>query len=228
MTAELAATVAKWLPLVGRGFLMNLLVSVLAMALGTALGFPLGLGQNAARAPVRRLCRLITQFFRNAPWLVLVFYSVFLLPFELRLAGGLVPVPGWLKATVGLALPVMGNVSEIVRGGIQSVPWGQWESARSLAFSPRRTLWSIILPQCLKRMVPPWMNLYAVLTMATPLMSVAGVEEALTLTRYALSAEGRNELMLPMYGLLLLAFFAWCYPIARWTARLERRFAVKT
>jgi polar amino acid transport system permease protein len=221
------ATMAKWAPLIFSGFLFNLLVSVLSMALGTAMGLALGLAQVALFRPVRSFAWLATQFFRNAPWLVLLFYAMLLLPFELQLFGLRVPLPGWLKSVVGLSLPVMANVSEIVRGGVQSIPLGQWESAESLAFSRRQILWSIILPQAVKRMIPPWMNLYAILTMATSLISIVGVEDGVSLTRAALAAEGRTELFMPMYLMLLLMFFAYCYPIARWTAALERRFAVK-
>lgn len=229
-TAEapgLFAVLWKWAPLIGRGFLLNILISVLAMALGTVTGVALGLGQISPIAPWRRIAQFVTQFFRNAPWLVLLFYCILLLPYVLRIGDLVIPLPAWIKATVGLALPVMGNVAEIVRGGVQSLPQAQWDSAESLAFNRHQTLWMVILPQAVKPMLPPWMNLYAVLIMATPLVSVVGVEEAMTLTRFALSAENRSELLLPMYLSLLIAFFAYCYPIARWTARLERRFAVK-
>ncbi len=221
------ATIWKWAPLIGRGFLLNILISVLAMAMGTVAGLALGLGQIAPYAVLRRPAQIVTQFFRNAPWLVLLFYCILLLPYQMTVGDWTVPMPAWIKATIGLALPVMGNVSEIVRGGIQALPQAQWDSAESLAFSRRQTLWMVILPQAIKPMLPPWMNLYAVLIMATPLASIVGVEEAMTLTRFALSAENRSELLLPMYLALLVAFFAYCYPIARWTARLERRFAVK-
>ena len=127
---------------------------------------------------------------------------------------------------IGLSLPVAANVAEIVRGGVQSIPEPQWSAADSLAFSPFQTLWMVILPQALRRMLPPWMNLYAILTMATTLISVVGIQDGLALTRAAIVAEARPELMLPMYGLLLLLFFAYCYPIARLTAALERRVAV--
>jgi polar amino acid transport system permease protein len=220
------AAALKWFPLIGSGFLFNLAVSVAAMALGTALGVLLGLGQVSLLAPVRRACWVATQFFRNAPWLVLLFFAMFLLPFEIRIGAWTIPVPGWLKAIVGLSLPVMANVAEIVRGGIRSIPVGQWDSAESLAFSRRQTLWSIIIPQAVKRMIPPWMNLYAILTMATTLISVVGIQDAMTLTRAALVAEARTDLYLPFYTMLLLMFFAYCYPIARLTQALERRFAV--
>lgn len=220
------STLWKWTPLIFQGFLFNLLVSFLSMALGTLAGVPLGLGQLSPRRPVRRIAWVATQFFRNAPWLVLLFYCMFLLPFEVTAFGVTVPLPAWGKAVVGLALPVMANVSEIVRGGVQSIPAGQWESAESLAFTRRQTLWMIILPQCVKRMTPPWMNLYAILTMATTLISVVGIQEGMTVTRAALVAEGRLELFIPMYLMLLAWFFIYCYPIARWTLRLEHRFAV--
>jgi len=221
------ATLMKWAPLVFQGFLFNLLVSFLSMAIGTIAGVVLGLAQISLLPPMRSGSWAVTQFFRNAPWLVLLFYCMFLLPFEVRVGPWTVPLPDWIKATIGLALPVMANVSEIVRGGVKSIPVSQWESAEALAFTRLQTLWMIILPQCIKRMIPPWMNLYAILTMATPLISIVGVQESMTLTRAALSAEGRSELLVPMYLMLLAWFFIYCYPIARWTIRMERRFAVK-
>jgi len=156
-----------------------------------------------------------------------LFYCMLLLPFEVRIGDTIVPLPGWLKSTIGLSLPVMANVSELVRGAVRSIPYTQWEAAESLAMTRRQTLWMIILPQCVKRMTPPWMNLYAILTVATPLTSVVGVSEAMTLTGDILSSEGRTELLVPMYLYLLLFFFLYCYPIARATIALEKRFQVR-
>jgi polar amino acid transport system permease protein len=226
-TPSIVATMLKWTPLLAQGFALNIAMSFLAMTIGTALGVPLGLAQISLSAPVRGMSWLATQFFRNAPWLVLLFYCMLLLPFEVRVGGTIVPLPGWLKSTFGLSLPVMANVSELVRGAVRSIPLGQWEASESLAFSRMQTLRMVILPQCVKRMTPPWMNLYAILTVATPLTSVVGVSEAMTLTGDILSAEGRSELLVPMYLYLLLWFFAYCYPIARATVRLERRFQLR-
>lgn len=215
----------RWAPLIGSGFVLNVLISVIAMAAGTLLGLFLGLGQVSPRRWLARIALVLTQFFRNAPWLVLLFFCIFVLPFRISLFGLTLDVPNWVRATAGLTLPVMANVSEIVRGGVQSIQSGQWEAASSLALNRRRTLWLIILPQCLKRMLPPWMNLYAILLMSTPLASIVGVEEALTLTRNALGAERRSDLLIPFYGALLIAFFCVCWPIAVATRKLEARAA---
>ena len=230
----LLATLWKWTPLVllgppreFGGFALNVAVSFLAMGIGTVGGIVLGLAQISIFTPVRKTAWGLTQFFRNAPWLVLLFFVMLLTPYSVRIAGVTIPLPAWLKATVGLSLPIMANIAEIVRGAVNSIPTAQWESAESLAFSRQQTLWRIILPQCVKRMIPPWMNWYAILTMATPLVSIVGVNDAMTLTQDALAAEQRTELLMPMYGLLLLFFFVYCYPIARWTIYLERKYAVR-
>jgi len=89
-------------------------------------------------------------------------------------------------------------------------------------------MWLIMLPQCIKRMLPPWMNVYALVAMSTVLASIVGVSEMLTLTAQVHAAEGgRPELFAPLYGFALLCFFLYCYPINLWTARLERRFRIR-
>jgi polar amino acid transport system permease protein len=223
----IAGALLKWAPLMFSGFLFNILVSVLSMAIGTTVGAAIGLGQLSRLRLVSAFCWLATQFFRNAPWLVLLFYCIFLIPFSINAFGTNIPLAPWIKATIGLSLPVMGNVSEVVRGAIESVPTGQWEAAKSLSLSRNQAIWLVILPQCMKRMLPPWMNIYAILTMATPIMSIVGVDEAMTITRAALSAEGRSELLLPMYLMLMSWFFIYCYPIARLTVILEERFRLR-
>jgi len=210
------------------GFSLNLIISFFAMAFGTVAGTALGLMQVSLLLPVRQGSWLVTQFFRNSPWLVLLFTIMLLFPFEIDLGFTVIPVPDWMKAVVGFSLPVMANISEIVRGAVQSLPSGQWESAESLAFNRRQTMWMIILPQCVKRMIPSWINWYCILAMATPLCSIMGVEESVTYTAQALNAEGdRPELIPVFYSFLLIIHFIYTYPIARWSIQLEKRFVVK-
>ena len=226
----------KWAPFIlwgpeGQltGFALNLIISFFAMLFGTVAGTALGLMQISLLLPVRRGSWFVTQFFRNSPWLVLLFTIMLLFPFEIDLGFVVIPIPDWMKAVIGFSLPVMANISEVVRGAVISLPSGQWESAESLAFTRRQTLWMIILPQCVKRMIPPWINWYCILAMATPIASIMGVEESVTFTAQALNAEGdRPELIPIFYGFLLVIHFIYTYPIARWSIRLEKKFAVKT
>jgi polar amino acid transport system permease protein len=220
--------IIKWAPLLLTGFAFNIAISLLAMLIGTFAGVGLGVAMLTEQPILRRVAWAVTQFFRNAPWLVLLFFVMFLVPFQVTIFGVTIPLPDWVKATLGFALPVMANVAEVVRGAVRSVPTTQWEAAESLAFTRRQIMWRIILPQCVKRMLPPWMNIYALVAMATVLASVVGVTEMLTLTAQVHAAEGgRPELFAPLYGFALLCFFLYCYPINLWTARLERRFQIR-
>jgi polar amino acid transport system permease protein len=117
-------------------------------------------------------------------------------------------------------------VAEITRGAVRSIPGGQWEASESLGFTRHQQIWQIIMPQCITRMIPPWMNLYAIVTMSTTLASIVGVEEVVTLAGQVQAAEGgRTDLLAPVYGYVLLMFFIYSYPIAAYTRRLERRYA---
>jgi len=178
------------------GFLFNVIISFFAMLVGTTLGVILGLMQISPACYIRWPAQVITQVFRNSPWLVLLFIVLLALPYEIEFGDTVIRIPDWVKAVFGLCLPIMANIAEVVRGAVNSVPSGQWEAAESLAYSRHQTLWQIILPQCFKRMIPPWMNWYAILTMATPLCSLLGVEELITLSRQAIEAENnRPELL---------------------------------
>lgn len=73
-------------------------------------------------------------------------------------------------------------------------------------------------------MIPPWMNLYALLLTATPLAAIVGVEEALGRTQAAVQAQADPAVLIPMYGALLIMFFVYTWPINRLSLVLERRF----
>ncbi len=208
-TADAFNALWRWMPfLITRGFVMTIVISFLTMMIGTLLGVFLGLGQISPNTFIAKTSWFITQVFRNSPWLVLLFIVMLSFPFEIQIGDTIIPIPDWIKAVFGLALPVMANISEIVRGAINSVPSAQWEASESLAFSRRQTLFQIILPQCFKRMIPPWMNWYAILTMATPIVSILGVEEILNLTRQAIEAEDNHpELLVPFFGFVRAIFF---------------------
>src|SRR5260221_1936926 len=90
--SSIVAAILRWTPLLGQGFALNVAMSVIAMTVGTAVGTLLGLCQISLMPSVRSSSRFVTQFFRNAPWLVLLFSFMLLLPVELRVRGLVVPL----------------------------------------------------------------------------------------------------------------------------------------
>lgn len=215
----------QWSPALAVGFGQNILISLVAIGLGSLLGLLVG---ALAVSPLRLLrlpAQIWVQIFRNAPWLVLIYFTTYVFPFEIKLGSTYVSFPDWVKVTIGLALPASANVAEIFRGAIGSIPSTQWEAARSLAFTRGQIFHSIILPQCFKRMLPPWMNLYAVITMGTALASLVGVHDVIDTAQIASNTVNMTGFTVVIYLSLLVLFFAYCYPISRLTQRLERRYA---
>lgn len=225
MVTEVFHALWQWSPALGVGLMQNILISITAIALGTFGGLLVGALAMSPLAPLRLAAKVWVQVFRNAPWLVLIYFTTYVFPFEIHVGSHYLPFPDWLKVTVGLALPASANVAEIFRGAIGSIPSTQWEAARSLAFDRGQIFRSIILPQCFKRMLPPWMNLYAVVTMGTALSSLVGVHDVIDTAQIASNTVNLTGFTVLVYFSLLALFFAYCYPISRLTQRLERRYA---
>ncbi|MDJ0695953.1 amino acid ABC transporter permease [Mastigocoleus sp. MO_188.B34] len=204
------------------GFALNIIISLACMIISTILGVILGLSQISSQRVVRWLAWFLTQFFRNSPWLVILYVVLYLFPFQINLGFVSVEFSPVAKSIVGLSLVVAANISEIVRGAIQSIPSEQWEAAKAMGYTNNQILRLVIFPQAFKRMIPPWMNWYAILTMGTTLTNLVGVPEGLTSVRQVLELEG-ERFAIPLYTILMLLFFLYCYPIAWWTRKLEQR-----
>ncbi|WP_442880171.1 amino acid ABC transporter permease [Achromobacter sp. ESBL13] len=222
-TPEAVAALWHWSPALLRGLGVNVQISVLAMALGTLVGLVVGALSLSPSWLLRRCTRAYVLLFRNAPILVLVYFTTYVFPFELNLGGWYVPFPDWIKVVIGLGLPASANVAEIFRGAIQSIPSAQWEAAQSLAFRRTQIFRMVVLPQCVRRMLPSWMNLMASITMSTSLASLVGVHDLVDTATVASNTVARSDFTILVYFTLLALFFAYCYPIARWTRYLERR-----
>ena len=212
-----------WSPALLRGLGVNIQISVLAMALGTVVGLAVGALSLSPSALLRRLTRAYVLLFRNAPILVLVYFTTYVFPFELSVGGWSVPFPDWIKVVIGSRSRASANVAGDLPRAIQSIPSAQWEAAQSLAFRRAQIFRMIVLPQCVRRMLPSWMNLYASITMSTSLDSLVGVHDLVDTATVASNTVARRDFTILVYFTLLALFFAYCYPIARWTRYLERR-----
>jgi len=214
----------KWFPALLGGLLVNIEISVLAMLLGTLVGLVVGAVSLSPVGTIRGATRWYVLFFRNSPILILIYFTTYVFPFEISVYSWVFPFPDWIKVVIGLGLPASANVAEIFRGAIQSIPSAQWESAQSLGFSRAQIFRIVVLPQCVRRMLPSWMNLYAGITMSTSLASLVGVHDVVEMATVASNTVARTDFTILIYFTLLALFFAYCYPIARMTRSLERRY----
>lgn len=225
--SEPIAILAGWTPGLLASFTLNIAMGLVAILVATVLGTALGIVQCSPHRRRATASRQVTLLLRNAPWLVAVFYVMYLVPYEIKVFGEYVFLADWLKAAVGIGVPAAGYMSEIVRGGIRSIPLQQWEAANALGLDRRQILRRVVLPQALRSMTPPWMSLYCIVTLSTSLANILGVEELMTSISLRLAGETRPDLLLPAHAYTFIVFFVYIYPISRLSRRLEKKWSLK-
>jgi polar amino acid transport system permease protein len=200
----------------------TVLFTLIAFTGGLVLGVLLALMKLSTIRPYRWLANIYIELFRGLPALLTIFAMAYVLPigFGIRVPYGAVGA-----GLVGLILVAGAYMAETIRAGIQGVPRGQAEAARSLGMSAGRTMLSITLPQAFRIIIPPLTNEFVLLIKDTSLLFIAGstlqTKELTTFTRDALStyANGTPLLMAAMLYLIITIPLTWL------VARLERRTA---
>lgn len=176
-TQSSASLVVSTLPLLLKGALVTLQLAILSAALGLALGSLLGIGRLSYNPILRWLATAYIDFFRGTPLLVQIFMVYFGIPALIQGFGLDFSLNRFVAAVLALTLNCAAYVAEIVRGGIQSIDYGQTEAAQSLGMSPSKTMRFIVFPQALRRMLPPLGNQFIALLKDTSLVAIIGFEE---------------------------------------------------
>jgi His/Glu/Gln/Arg/opine family amino acid ABC transporter permease subunit len=194
----------------------------LSVGAGVLLGVLLCLPDGRWTTPTRRVLTAYLQLFRGLPVLVTLFIVFFVSP-SLGLQ-----LNSFSAALLGLSLWGSANVMEVVRGAVRSIPTAQFEAASALGFGWTSAMHWVVLPQAIRRTVPPLVNLIVDLIQATTLASLIGVIDVLQRSRQAVeyyqlsSGEGHA---VPIFTGVLAVFFLLCFPLTRLAARLEQRAA---
>ncbi|MEU5401951.1 ectoine/hydroxyectoine ABC transporter permease subunit EhuD [Streptomyces sp. NPDC005963] len=199
-------------------FFDGLLVTLQALVLGALLAFALGLvwavAQRSGPAVVRWPVSAVTEFVRNTPLLVQLFFLYYVLP-----EWGLT-LSAMMTGVIGLGLHYSTYTSEVYRAGIDGVPKGQWEAATALNLSRRRTWGSVILPQAIRRVAPALGNYVIAMLKDTPMIFVIGVMEMLGQARQFAS---ETFLTVEAFTVVGIAFILIAYPASVLMRALERR-----
>lgn len=196
------------------------LYTVLAFAGGLVVGLVLALMKMSPVAPYRWIATGYIELFRGLPAIVVIIVFAFAVPiaFGWRPPGG--PVGAGI---IALVIVASAYIAETLRAGIQAVPKGQIEAARSLGMSGGRSMISIVLPQAFRIVVPPLTNEFVILIKDTSLLFVAGIAlNERELTQFA--RDGLTEFASPTpLTVAALLYLAITLPLTRLVARLERR-----
>src|SRR5690349_1117902 len=212
------------MPDVWSGFQINLKIMVFAeiLVLVLALGLALvrGLPGPAAK-PLRALAIAYTDFFRGTPIIIVAYFIGFGLP---GLQLGFISRQSFTTyGIITLTLVYTAYVTEVYRAGIESVHPSQRAAARSLGLSYGQTMWYVVIPQAVRRVIPPLLNDFVGLQKDTAIVSVIGVAEAASLSQQFSTTNGD----FPSFLVAAVFFILITIPLARFTdhlvAQRERR-----
>ncbi len=207
------------------GLFLTLVVSYAGMAASLPLGILLALGRRSKMPAVRYVCVVIIEVCRGVPLITVLFMAGILLPLFFPTG---VSFDKLLRALVGVALFASAYMAEVIRGGLQAVPRGQYEGAQALGLGYWHMTRLIVLPQALRLVIPGIVNTFIGLFKDTSLVYIISIFELLSTVRNSFSDPVWATSTTPASGLVFAAavFWIFCFGMSRYSQYTERRLRV--
>lgn len=206
----------SWGPMM-EGLQITIQLTFLSIIFGLALGLILALGKVYGWKPLRWFCTAFIEIIRGTPLLVQIFIIYFgLPPYGIRLS----PLQA---AVIAFSINSAAYQAEYLRGAIQSIPSGQMQAALSMGMSAWQGVLSIILPQALRRVIPPWTNEFIYLLKYTSLAYIIGTPELMGQARFVAS---RNYEYFQVYVLAALIYLGIVLVFSEVFSWIERRVRI--
>ena len=203
------------------GLMVTLVLSFVGISVSLPLGIALALGRRSNLPVIKSMCIIFIETVRGVPLVTVLFMASVMLP--LFLPQG-VTFDKLLRALIGVALFASAYMAEVVRGGLQAIPKGQYEGADSLGLGYWQKMYLIILPQALKLVIPGIVNTFIGLFKDTSLVSIIGMFDLLGIVRLNFSDANWASAVTPATGLIFAGFVFWlfCFGMSRYSIFMER------
>jgi polar amino acid transport system permease protein len=198
----------------------TILISIIAAAISIGLGLVVALPGLSDRRWLRICNRIYVEFVRSIPLLPMLFWVFYGLPIIFKSMGLNVPIDPFWGAIITLAISDSAFTAEIYRAGIQSIAKGQTEAAQTVGLNYLQTMRYVIMPQAIRRILPPLANQFIYIVKMSAFASVIGMQE---LTRRANELVVTEYRPLEIYSLLILEYLILVLIISAGVRWLERR-----
>lgn len=203
------------------GLMVTLILSFFGIAVSLPVGIILALGRRSKMPVIKTLCVIFIEVIRGVPLITVLFMASVMLPLFLP--------DGWtfdklLRALVGVSIFASAYMAEVIRGGLQAIPKGQFEGADSLGLSYFQKTRLIILPQAIKLVIPGIVNTFIGLFKDTSLVSIIGMFDLLGIVTLNLSDANWATPVTAVTGLIFAGFVYWlfCFSMSRYSHFMER------
>jgi general L-amino acid transport system permease protein len=210
------------LPFVSQDRWGGLPVTLILATFGLAFGFPLGilvaLGRRSKLPAIRSLCVLYVELIRGVPLISLLFMASVMFP--LFMPDG-INIDKLLRAQIAFILYAGAYLAEVIRGGLQAVPRGQYDAADALGLSYWKKNALIILPQAIRHVIPPLVNTFIAFFKDTSLVLIIGIFDLLTTAKTSIIDPAWQSFSVEVYIFVSLIYFAFCFAMSRYSRQLE-------
>jgi general L-amino acid transport system permease protein len=204
------------------GLLVTLVIAVTGIVVSLPLGVLLALGRRSALPIVRTLSIVFIEFWRGVPLITVLFFATYMLPLFLP---GSWTIDALLRAVIGVSLFAAAYMAEVVRGGLQAIPRGQYEGAMALGLGYWSMTGLVILPQALRLVIPGIVNTFIGLFKDTTLVLIVSIFDFLGQLRAAFADPNWSTPVTLFTGFAFagLVYFLFCFGMSRYALFVERR-----
>jgi general L-amino acid transport system permease protein len=205
------------------GLLLTLVIASVGIAASFPLGVLLALGRRSALPIVRWLSIGYIELVRGVPLVTVLFMASVMLPLFLPPD---VTIDKLVRALVGVALFSAAYIAEVIRGGLQAIPRGQYEAADALGLGYWRKMGLIVLPQAIRIVIPGLVNSFISLFKDTSLVLIIGLFDLIGIIEQSIQADAKwfsPQTASTGYFFAAAVFWAFCFAMSRYSAALERR-----
>lgn len=201
------------------GLFLTLVIAVTGIVLSLPIGILLALGRRSDMPVVKSFCVIFIEFWRGIPLITVLFMASVMFP--LFVPENLSP-DKLVRALIGVTLFSSAYMAEVIRGGLQAIPKGQYEAAAALGLNYWKSMSLIILPQALKMVIPGIVNTFIGLFKDTTLVLIIGLFDLLGMAQLAATNPDWLGFAVEGYVFAALGFFIFCFSMSRYSQRLER------
>ncbi|MCG8419237.1 MAG: amino acid ABC transporter permease [Proteobacteria bacterium] len=202
------------------GLMLTLVISFVGIVFALPLGTLLALGRRSDMPVIRAICVGFIELWRGVPLISVLFMASVMLPLFLSEGAHFNKL---LRALIGIVMFQSAYMAEVVRGGLQAIPKGQYEAAAALGLGYWRSMGLVILPQALKLVIPGIVNTFIALFKDTTLVLIIGLLDILASVQAAITDPAWSAVAAEGYVFTAVAFWIFCFGMSRYSQGLERR-----
>lgn len=202
------------------GLMLTLVIAIVGIVAALPFGIVLALGRRSEMPIIRSFCTIFIEFWRAVPLITVLFMASVMLPLFVSEE---IEFNKLLRAMIGIILFQSAYMAEVIRGGLQAIPKGQYEAGEALGLSYWQSMGLIILPQALKITIPSIVNTFIALFKDTSLVLIIGLFDLLAVGQAALADPAWLGYSVEMYVFVAFVFWLFCFGMSRYSIYLEKK-----